>query len=69
MVNLTTDEMEFYGNLIVDWISRNRKFRKFNVAELVTLFSSAIYIVGRKVGESTAIQLSEYEENEVDQAG
>lgn len=69
MINLTTDEMEFYGNMIVEMVSKNRKFEKFNVAELVSLFSSAIYIVGRRVGEATAIELNEYEENEIDRAG
>jgi hypothetical protein len=69
MINLTTDEMEHYGTMIIDMVSKNKRFEKFNVAELVSLFSSAIYIVGRRVGESTAIRLNEYEEEEIDTAG
>jgi hypothetical protein len=51
MINLTTDEMEYFGGMIIDIIAHEEAFDKFNVAEMVALFSSAIYILGREVGE------------------
>lgn len=68
MINFTTDEMEHYGGRIIQIIADHEEFDKFNVAEIVALFSSAVYILGREIGEKEVGVYSECEEDDCDMA-
>lgn len=68
MINFTTDEMEHYGGRIIQIIANHEEFDKFNVAEIVALFSSAIYILGREIGEKEIGVYNQVDEDDLDMA-